>query len=225
MGYNYKSFKEIKNIDTIFFKKTLDEAKFFFENIKETKINFYFPLEKGVLKFKMSDEVTMYYYFENDLLELYTYYNNKYMFHPCFAIKLIFKNGKFKFLVLENSNKINIDNWLSIFINIMSYILLIKDNKNITIKTSRKKRLNNNNENNNIQYKKRSVEYIENEKVVYIASIEEENLNNFKKTYTRHTNAWGVIGFVRHYKNGKTSWVRPHTRGNGNKSKKDYIVK
>ncbi|MGU8477050.1 hypothetical protein ACV3QH_07230 [Clostridium perfringens] len=231
MGYNYKSFKEIKEIDTISFKKNLDEINSFFKDkkdfFKEDKFDFYFPLENAVLKFKM-EEVILYFYFNmNGLMELYIYNPNEYFFEPCVALKFEnVVNGEFKFKILENSRgyKIDkIDNFINIFIRLISYINFIKDNKNITIKSNRKKRIKVNNS-NKVKYKKRSVEFIEDSKVIYIASISEENFNKFKK-YTRHTESWNVMGFVRHYKNGKTVWVRPHTRGNGNKSKKDYIVK
>ena len=232
MGYNYKSFKEIKEIDTISFKKNLDEINSFFKDkkdfLKEDKFDFYFPLENGVLKFKMK-EVILYFYFNiNGLMELYIYNYDEYFFEPCIALKFEnVVNGEFKFKILENSRgyKIDkIDNFINIFIRVISYINFIKDNKNITIKSNRKKRIKVNNNSNEVKYKKRSVEFIEDNKVIYIASISEENFNKFKK-YTRHTESWNVMGFVRHYKNGKTVWVKPHTRGNGNKSKKDYIVK
>lgn len=174
-------------------------------------------------------EVILYFYFNiNGLMELYIYNYDEYFFEPCIALKFEnVVNGEFKFKILENSRgyKIDkIDNFINIFIRLISYINFIKDNKNITIKSNRKKRIKVNNNSNEVKYKKRSVEFIEDNKVIYIASISEENFNKFKK-YTRHTESWNVMGFVRHYKNGKTVWVKPHTRGNGNKSKKDYIVK
>ncbi|MDU1308925.1 MAG: hypothetical protein E6936_15935 [Clostridium perfringens] len=173
-------------------------------------------------------EVILYFYFNiNGLMELYIYNSDEYFFEPCIALKFEnVVNGEFKFKILENSRGYKVDkiaNFINIFIRLISYINFIKDNKNITIKSNKKKRLKANNS-NEVKYKKRSVEFIENSKVIYIASISEENFNKFKK-YTRHTESWNVMGFVRHYKNGKIVWVKPHTRGNGNKSKKDYIVR
>ena len=235
-NYKYKSFREIKELDTISFKKSLNEINSFFKDkkelLKEENFNFYFPLENGVLKFKISDAITLYFYFNsNGLMELYLYSLNDYLFEP--YISLEFKNainGEFKFKILENSKKLEInkiDNWINIFIKLITYLNFIKDNRNIIVKSSRKKRLKINNSNKE-QYRKRSVEFIEDSKIVYMASISEENYSKFKTNYTRHTDSWSVMGFVRHYKSGKTVFVKPHTRGNRNKisnNKKDYIVK
>lgn len=43
--------------------------------------------------------------------------------------------------------------------------------------------------------------------------IDEEILSELPRKYERHTDGWGVRGHYRHYKSGKTVWVRPYTKG------------
>ena len=43
--------------------------------------------------------------------------------------------------------------------------------------------------------------------------IGEEILSELPRKYERHTDGWGVRGHYRHYKSGKTVWVRPYTKG------------
>ena len=43
--------------------------------------------------------------------------------------------------------------------------------------------------------------------------------------YERRTELWGVKGHYRHYKSGKTTWIRPHNAGPGKKkSPKTYVI-
>ena len=46
-----------------------------------------------------------------------------------------------------------------------------------------------------------------------------------KRKYEKHTDSWGVRGHYRHYKSGKTVWVRPFVKGSPeNKADRDYYV-
>lgn len=59
-------------------------------------------------------------------------------------------------------------------------------------------------------------------------TVSEELLSELpapKRKYEKHTESFGVRGHYRTYKNGKTVWVRPYTKGDLSKrSDKEYLV-
>lgn len=47
--------------------------------------------------------------------------------------------------------------------------------------------------------------------------------NKLPKTRQWHIDCWSVRGHIRHYKNGKTTYIKPYTKGNKNKTNNKII--
>ena len=64
------------------------------------------------------------------------------------------------------------------------------------------------------------------DKVIYEIETN-ETVQDFKRTYIRHTEAWTVRSFDRHYKSGKVVHIKEHVRGNktSNTKKNVYTIK
>lgn len=61
-------------------------------------------------------------------------------------------------------------------------------------------------------------------KIISSYYITQEDLENkdFKRDYNKIMESWTVKGHTRTYKNGKTVWIAPYTKGNGEKTPKEY---
>lgn len=44
------------------------------------------------------------------------------------------------------------------------------------------------------------------------------------RSYTRHIESWDVKGHYRHYKNGKTVYIKPYQKGEGEINEKKYVI-
>jgi hypothetical protein len=62
-------------------------------------------------------------------------------------------------------------------------------------------------------------------RVVKITSVQysfDYSNEGAKRAYQRHTESWKVRGHWRHYKNGKSVWIEPYTKGKGEIEPKTY---
>lgn len=174
-------------------------------------------------------------------LEFYVFFKDNYEFKHLLTINItnISEDGINHEYALKWYNKDSYDNdkmadsnalkLINKFVKVMCYIIIVKDNKNIVYKKVEHTETTKTSTNNtNYRYKRKNIEVLNKEKVVYSLDIKSKNgYRQFKKSYTRHTESWQVMGFTRHYKSGKVIYVKPHVRGNKNKDteKKEYIVK
>ncbi len=56
--------------------------------------------------------------------------------------------------------------------------------------------------------------------VIYSRTYDNEDV----RPYTRHIEAWEVKGHYRHYKNGKTVYIKPYQKGEGEINEKKYVI-
>lgn len=249
-----KSFKEIKSYDTITLNVSLKEINEYFEDKNEEELAlFYIPLKEGVVKNYTTSanghSLTMYTYFNNYeekdnsiAIEHYMYIKDEYKFIPLLALD-IYKFGeakdKHEFNLMYFNEKEYVTkthalkqsmSLINIFVLQMIYMIYLKEHRNTKYiipqnNVTLQKKINNSD--SKYKSKKKNVQIISDNKVAYSLAISNDNYKQFKKKYTRHTESWQVMGFARHYKSGKVSYVKPHIRGNKNKetSKKEYIVK
>lgn len=233
MVFNHKTFKEIKNFDTIKVQTPyVDVLKYLNASFKK-KVSIYFPFEEGVIltelpESELKNSYNVYYYFDRikEIIEIYIYDRNKYEF--IFVVQFQILNiTKKKIKIIDKDSrfdKITINALFEGFVQNLIYIIDIKDNTESVIKTKNNKKniLSSNTSNNNL---KNTTIIKLNNKVVYEANNSSPNNDFFKKKYKRHTYGWSVMGFPRHYKSGKVVYVKPHVRGKKDKiKKKEYIV-
>lgn len=60
---------------------------------------------------------------------------------------------------------------------------------------------------------------------VYVSNKAYQYEERGKRHNQRHTESWSVRGHWRHYKNGKTVFIEPFTKGKKNSGNKTYIIK
>lgn len=232
--HKYKTFREIKEIDTITINASLkDMEKNYWQKRKEGNghIKYMPPLYQAVLKYKYQGKyepknTIQYIYFEvinNGLeLEFYQYNTTKYIFTPLMYVVLTPKDG-FEILNVY-SKQINANfsqSLIFVYLYLSTYVNTIKNDPNTIIK--KEKQLSCKMSTSNNKYSNKTV-VISNNKIVYEV-INKEGLNNIKRQYIKHIESFNVMGHTRKLKNGKIIYVRPYKKGVGITKKKEYVVK
>lgn len=118
------------------------------------------------------------------------------------------------------------------FIWLLGYICYLKDNPTVNyekqeiVKDTKKTNSNNKSSNslNNKNYK-----ITLGDKTVML-HLKPNEIRTFKRKYVRMVESWSVMGHIRHYKNGKTVFIKPYVKGKArNKQeetvKRDYVIK
>lgn len=235
-----RTFKEIKQIDTIILNKDISEIEEDLNNLcreaEKENISFYFPLELGVLRINfVESNLNNYFYFlfnsESDSVEVYLYNKNEITFQWILDFRIIGANKTgIEYKPISHNNTI-IDKksiasaselYVQMFQTAMIYALFIKDNPKIKYKKSKSISPNGNPSSQPVKSK---TSIILGDKVIYEVNSSKDNLKNFK-VRKKHTDSWTVMAFQRKLKSGKTVMVKSHTRGAGtSKIKKEYIIR
>lgn len=233
------SFREIKELDTISFNKPFQEVIDDFKEIvndDEINIQAYFPLDRGVIKLEVNftgEPSYLYYVFDDaeQTVDVYLYTKNLYLLQNMIKYKVnSCDNSGLNCDVIYVDEGLDVDvikdYTLKNFEIALGMIIYYKDNPKITYRKQRKSR--NTTKNNKVKdsalptKSKTSVKL--GEKVVYEVNSSDEIIKHFKKRQ-RHTDSWTVMAFLRRLKSGKTTMVKSHVRGNGERNKKEYIIK
>lgn len=222
--------KELKNLNTINITCNVyeqitnsDEYKEYC-NIKRNFNSLMYRIKNHCIK--LTDNEFIAYIVVNDTMQFYLY--NKVTYTVYFVLevsdnKIYYKrinvntgvilNKKTKYSKKIDETAIRICKELLVMIN---YCM---DSKDTIVKVKRSNKRNNTN--NSSKDTRKTYIVINKDKVIYEIHTDE----NIKRNYNRKINDWSVIGHCRHYKNGKTVWIKPYIKGKGNPDKKEYIIK
>ena len=199
----------------------------------------YLPLSEGViktgeLKTHNFDNTRMYIYFNQNfdkyaLIQFYAYDTIGYNFAYIASMHLSQKNNQLKWKVVDkraNMSETEAKVMQMNFERMLAYICYIKDNPKIKFAKERNDKKTTRTNTTKLKKSDDNVKYTIQlgEKTIYKTNFKKETMKSFKKR-ERHVSCWTVMAFERKYKSGKTVMVKSHTRGQGSKIKKDYIVK
>ena len=94
---------------------------------------------------------------------------------------------------------------------------IVKDNKKVSTDKKRNTSNNTNTKNYKITLGDKTIKL----------HLKPNEIKTIKRKYVRMVESWSVMGHIRHYKNGKTVFIKPYIKGKGRNdvSKKDYIIK
>ena len=119
---------------------------------------------------------------------------------------------------------------------LLSYICYIKDNPNVDYtkqdnvqSKNRNKDKNSNTKGNKLNVNNKDYKIVLGDKTIRL-NLKPNEIRTFKRKYVRMIESWSVMGHVRHYRNGKTVFIKPYIKGKArNKqdetTKRNYVVK
>lgn len=239
-----KTLRQLKDFDTISINMSTDKCRRFFKeeykrrNEEHFKLSIYIPLQEGVIKsIELADdglEFINYIYFkdyeEHFIAEFYSYDRATYDFNYLMTLKVNeFSDDRdvtsYELIDYDKNNSENLEKrsriMFSILETLLLYICYTKDNPKTKIAKQRTKY--NKNTNTGLKPVRKTHSVVLGEKVIYEVNMSDSSSKAFKKR-NRYTESWSVMSFPRKLKNGKTIMVKSHTRGNGSKSKKSYVI-
>lgn len=142
--------------------------------------------------------------------------NNSYLILPIKCVKKHIKNNK-------EQCKIDMIEALAQFYYLDYFIR----NRKTRIKSTDnfEKNKNKNMKYDQDNYKELKTRIIFNERIIYELTNLKNNYPLIHNIFNRKTESWDVIGHYRHYKSGKTIFIKPYIKGKGKKTNKEYKIK
>lgn len=228
-GYE-KLEEKYKDSDIIITRIDVENIVKWFETLKYESLKF--PLNEGTLKYSLND-IEYLAHFTNDFGDcVIEVWEKKYNQEFIFLLKSLVKFNKngYEILPLEYVNK-TIPNlkWKNDYPRIethsktvlaqLYYINEINCNKNIIVQTKRNSDKNIKSAMNvNIYEVTYKTICMSNKKYIYVDECNNHSIRKFE----RKTDSWSVMGHFRHYKNGKIVFIKPFTKGQGQKINHKY---
>ena len=246
-----ETMKQLKQCNIIEVQEDIKEVQDFMVSLGEETVKIYLPLDEFCIKYNdigyinLGQNVDSYFYVKK-------YKNKWHIEHYLNSTEEKHKNKLIltvSFNVLSNPNyntkdsdiesivvkviKSNLDEEITnaitnMFVILLGYIIYIKDNPTIEYE---KETENNNkgivkNNISNSNNKKKDYKITLGNKVIKL-KLQPNEIRTFKRKYVRTVDTWEVIGHIRHYKNGKTIFIKPYIKGKnrGEVNKKDYVIK
>jgi hypothetical protein len=97
---------------------------------------------------------------------------------------------------------------------VMLYVLYHQDNENVMVRDQKTVSYQHKSRRNK---KQKHTVYIRKNVYKFVSSP-----NSSQRTYERHAGSWSVRGHWRNLSNGKSVWIKPHIKGDGEFDKKTY---
>lgn len=234
-----ETMKQLKQCNIIEVQEDIKEVQDFMVSLGEETVKIYLPLDEFCIKYNdigyinLGQNIDSYFYvkkyknkwhIEHYLNSTEKKHKNKLILTVGFNI---LSNSTIK-VVKSNLNEETTNAITNMFVILLGYIIYIKDNPTIEYK----KEIEKNNEgiikNNisNFTNKKKDYKITLGNKIIKL-KLQPNEIKTFKRKYVRTVDTWEVIGHVRHYKNGKTIFIKPYIKGKnrGEVNKKDYVIK
>ena len=196
-----------------------------------------FPINNDfVIKYPINFKTICYTFVQmTGKIELYTYYREDYKFE--FLMELDLKEikenaGGLKSNVNEDYLKGRFRkndaalSGLFMVLRVLYYISIKLQERNTVYKTT-KKNLFSNKTSTKSNNRRKKIEVLNKDKVVYLKMNTDLDFLKVLRNYTRKTESWNVVGHYRHLKSGKVVWVQPYRKGNKEMKTepKKYIIK
>lgn len=234
-----ETMKQLKQCNIIEVQEDIKEVQDFMVSLGEETVKIYLPLDEFCIKYNdigyinLGQNIDSYFYvkkyknkwhIEHYLNSTEKKHKNKLILTVGFNI---LSNSTIK-VIKSNLNEETTNAITNMFVILLGYIIYIKDNPTIEYK----KEIEKNNEgiikNNisNFTNKKKDYKITLGNKIIKL-KLQPNEIKTFKRKYVRTVDTWEVIGHVRHYKNGKTIFIKPYIKGKnrGEVNKKDYVIK
>lgn len=234
-----ETMKQLKQCNIIEVQEDIKEVQDFMVSLGEETVKIYLPLDEFCIKYNdigyinLGQNIDSYFYvkkyknkwhIEHYLNSTEKKHKNKLILTVGFNI---LSNSTIK-VIKSNLNEETTNAITNMFVILLGYIIYIKDNPTIEYK----KEIEKNNEgiikNNisNFTNKKKDYKITLGNKIIKL-KLQPNEIKTFKRKYVRTVDTWEVIGHVRHYKNGKTIFIKPYINGKnrGEVNKKDYVIK
>lgn len=242
---NFKSLREVKSIDTIAFEMPINHLKI---DIKEDKQDMGFLPVEVVLKFKLdvrvesmpvyalingpanTIEISLYYDYTfvnvvkvdvNKLQENDTVVKDD-MDNIDFYIPDAFRDHYSKLISVDTVNFAK--SLFAFTLDAMCYVKQTIASRETIIKTERKARKSKSAGPSTGAATKRKATVLNENKVIYRIETTDKAFDTIRK-YRKYKGSFNVMGHPRKLKSGKVTWVKPYIKGQGEKIRKDYIIK
>lgn len=234
-----ETMKQLKQCNIIEVQEDIKEVQDFMVSLGEETVKIYLPLDEFCIKYNdigyinLGQNVDSYFYvkkyknkwhIEHYLNSTEKKHKNKLILTVGFNI---LSNSTIK-VIKSNLNEETTNAITNMFVILLGYIIYIKDNPTIEYE---KETENNNkgivkNNISNSNNKKKDYKITLGNKVIKL-KLQPNEIRTFKRKYVRTVDTWEVIGHIRHYKNGKTIFIKPYIKGKnrGEVNKKDYVIK